>query len=115
MKILIRHLHCLLCDETDKDEVYLVKDGERIWPEKVFDRMDCGDRRAINVTLSHQGDAPLQIQLWDFDFLSPNDLLGIFSIHLTQNDVGSYSTTLAKADMNSTASYILEWEVCDAS
>lgn len=110
-QIKLLHLHCLLNDESDKDEVFLKHKGQRIWPNpKRFHQMNSGERVSLNQSLSP--DCPdLSIELWDWDLLSPNDLLGCFHIRLNPDDFGRFTASLNKKDERSTASYLLEWEI----
>ena len=65
-KIKINSVQCITPDEIDKDEMYLKKDGKKIWPEgEMYHRVDTGDREIVNLEL----DVPNgwnEIEVWDF-------------------------------------------------
>lgn len=51
------------------------------------------------------------IELWDWDFLSPNDKLGVFKM-VVEGDPGPFSTDMIQ-NLKETrkAKYTLDWEV----
>ncbi len=113
--IKLLHLHCLLNDESDQDEVFLKHKGSRIWPDHGrYHKMNSGDRVEIQTSLSHDPATDLDIELWDWDLFSKNDLIGTFHIHLNQGDYGKFNSSLRKSTMESTASYMLEWEIVES-
>ena len=109
-KIFLRSVKCTVPDESDKDEMYLKMNGEKIWPPQGrYHRLDTGDEVEIGLKL----DVPegwAAIELWDYDFISRNDLLGVFKFNV-DNTQGEYSTSMEVLEKNSPASYILEWEI----
>ncbi len=112
------HLHklnCILNDEVDKDEVYLKFNGKKIWPEKgAYTRIDNSESFDLNVKVQHhEPHTPLVIELWDFDYLSLNDHLGSFHITLGNDTSGKFTTSMTLHEKNSTASYILHWEIIE--
>lgn len=112
-KILITELQCIVNDEIDKDEVYLKYEGKKVWPKsKRYTSMDNGEKFPVEIEITHnQPDQPLVIELWDFDYLSPNDFLGYFSIRLGNDKTGRFSTSMTLQEKGSTASYVLFWEI----
>ncbi len=111
-KIKLNRVHCKLPDEIDKDEMYLKYKGEKIWPKgSIYFRVDTGDVAPVNVTLELE-EGWHEIELWDFDYLSRNDFLGIFKF-LVDDQAGVYSNTMALVEKNSTAAYVLDWEILD--
>ena len=50
----------------------------------------------------------IEMELWDYDFLSPNDFLGTFTFYL-DDPGGPFTTELSKKD-SQVASYSLEWK-----
>ncbi|MEP4533208.1 MAG: hypothetical protein ABJ004_08980 [Cyclobacteriaceae bacterium] len=109
-KIRLISVECTTPDEVDKDEMYLKKDGEKIWPEgEKYHRLDTGDKVEINLEL----DVPEgwnEVELWDFDFVSRNDLLGVFKFKV-DGKPDKYSTSMELLEEGSTASYLMFWEV----
>ena len=112
-KIRLNQVHCKLPDEIDKDEMYLKYKGKKIWPAGlIYYRVDTGDVAPINVTLEVE-EGWNEIELWDFDYLSRNDFLGVFKF-MVDDEPGVYSNTMMLVEKNSTASYVLDWEILDA-
>lgn len=112
MQIKLLSLHCTLNDEVDKDEVFLKYEGKKIWPLGPYKSINSGDKIKIEKEFTHIADHDMVIELWDFDFLSKNDLLGTFTVKLEDDDRAStYFTTMKVARDGSTASYMLEWEI----
>lgn len=110
VNIKLHSVKCTLPDEIDKDEMYLKHQGKKIWPSgMIYYRVDTGDVAPINLTLEvEQGWT--EIDLWDFDYLSLNDFLGTFKFNVDTTP-GKYSTSMELKEKNSTASYILNWEI----
>ncbi|MEM6642232.1 MAG: hypothetical protein AAF616_04560 [Bacteroidota bacterium] len=110
MKIRINAVQCTTPDEIDKDELYLKMHGQKIWPEgQIYHRVDTGDKVDVGLILEVT-EGWNEIEVWDFDFISRNDLLGAFRFNV--NTVpGQYSTSMTLLEKNSTASYYLFWEV----
>ena len=112
MRIKLLSIHCTLNDEIDKDEIFLKYKGKKIWPAGSYKSINSGDKLKINKEFIHNAKDDLVIELWDFDYLSRNDLLGTFLIKLDEEDVAStYFTTMRLSKEGSTASYMLEWAI----
>ncbi|XOV94663.1 MAG: hypothetical protein ACFHWX_08150 [Bacteroidota bacterium] len=110
--IQLNHLQCILNDEIDKDEVYLKYKGKKVWPHEIYKSVDNEEKKEIGITIEHENiDKPLIIELWDFDYLSLNDHLGDFTMKVDNKPGGPYSTSMVLYEKNSTASYILTWEI----
>lgn len=106
-------IKCTVPDEIDKDEMYLKYDGEKIWPHgSLYFRIDVDEVAEVDHTL----DVPegwVEIELWDYDFVSRNDLLGTFKFKVDDTP-GEYSTSLKRNEEEThVASYYLEWEILD--
>lgn len=110
-KILINSVKCLIPDESDKDEMYLKIDGEKVWPKDGFyHRLDSDESVDVNLEFEVE-EGWTEIELWDFDFISRNDLLGVFKFKVDQIR-DKYSTSMTLLEEGSSASYILHWEIC---
>lgn len=109
-KIQLKSVKCTVPDESDKDEMYLKMNGEKIWPlQGRYHRLDADDQVDIALEL----DVPegwTEVELWDYDFISRNDLLGVFKFMVDQTR-GEYSTSMQVLEKNSSASYILHWAI----
>lgn len=112
IKIRINSVQCTTPDEIDKDEMYLKMGGKKIWPPgELYHRVDTGDVEQVDLIM----DVPEgwnEIELWDYDFISLNDKLGVFKFKV-DNTPGKYSTSMTLLERNSTASYLLFWEIFD--
>ena len=101
-------LKCYRQGESDADEVFIKYDGGRIWPAKSkYHKVSEGE---VEVNLDIAGlkrNSNVQLELWDYDFLSPNDQLGTFNMLIDERG-GPFTT-----DLSSTGGtrYSLEWEV----
>lgn len=112
-KIKLLKLDCIVNDEIDEDEVYLKHNGKKIWPESgIYKGIDTSESFDINVEVSSENPMePIVIELWDFDFVSANDHLGNFQMTLGNDTHGKFSTSMTIIEKNSSASYILHWEI----
>lgn len=111
-RIRINSVQCTTPDEIDKDEMYLKMNGKKIWPEgEKYYRVDTGDVAQVNLDFD-VSEGWNEIELWDFDFVTLNDLLGVFKFMVDDNP-GIYSTSMKVLERNSTASYVLFWEILD--
>lgn len=108
--IRIKSVQCTTPDEIDKDELFLKMNGKKIWPEgERYHRVDTGDKEEINLDFEVK-EGWNEIEVWDYDFVSRNDLLGVFKFNVNESP-GQYSTSMKLLERNSTASYYLYWEV----
>ncbi|MFY0602106.1 MAG: hypothetical protein JXR03_20695 [Cyclobacteriaceae bacterium] len=111
-KILLKDIHCTLPDEVDMDEIYLKYKGEKVWPtSSMYFRVDTGHTAPVNLVLEVE-DGWTEIELWDFDYLSRNDFLGVFRFKVDKNP-GEYSNSMDLVELNSSASYVLDWEILE--
>ena len=108
----ILKLNCYVSDESDADEVFLKIKNKKIWPlHHHYESMKKGSLD-VNVDVKELAvNSMVEIELWDYDLLSANDLLGTFRL-LVDKTGGPYNTdlTLNKQDSNR-ARYNLEWQL----
>ena len=102
------NIHCHVPDESDLDEVYLKYNGKKIWPSKRYRQLKPGATPVETEIKDLEREGFMEIELWDYDFLSRNDLLGKFRMPLDQAG-GPFTTDLTK-EGNTSAAYTLEWE-----
>lgn len=111
--LLLSELHCYFVEESKYDDVYLKYNGKKIWPKDKRQQpimMDTTTQLAVEINEVTTGQEVV-IELWDWDFLSPNDKLGTFTL-IIEEDSGSYSTDMVQNKKETTkAKYTLEWEV----
>lgn len=111
-KIRIKSVQCTTPDEIDKDEMYLKMDGHKIWPEgERYHRVDTGDVEEVGLVLD-VSEGWNEIEVWDYDYVSLYDKLGVFKFKVDDTP-GKYSTSMTLLERNSTASYMLFWEILD--
>lgn len=112
MKIHLQGIQCMLNDESDADEAFLKFKGKRIWPDHGrYHKMNSTERCELDIMIEPDSSGDIEIELWDWDLLSSNDLIGTFHMKVNSDDYGNFSTMLQKAKIESTASYMLYWEV----
>lgn len=105
-------LYCYLVEEYKYDDIYLKYDQKKIWPvdkrqQPVY--MDSEAELGIEIGGLKEG-ARIKIEIWDWDLLSPDDLLGTFNMHLAKG--GPFTTDMTR-NLKETkkAKYTLEWYV----
>ncbi len=110
--IKLTKLHCHLNDEADSDEIYLKFNASKIWPLGFFKSVDSGDIKKLDVTLTHKDEVkPAIIEIWDYDFLSRNDLIGTFELMVGSDKKGQFQSNIHATEGHNTASYVLDWEI----
>ena len=104
-------LYCYSTDETKDDEVFLKFNGKRIWPQdKKYKVLEVGEEKVdveIEGITPHE---PFSIEVWDYDLLSPNDLLGKCTM-IIDGKGGPFETDMVPVTQKDIARYTLEWEV----
>jgi hypothetical protein len=108
----LRNLHCYFVEEWDHDDVYLKFNGQKIWPEhkrQMPIKMDTITKLDVEINHLAMGQK-VKIELWDWDLLSSDDLLGVFTINVSSG--GPYTTDMVpNPDETNKAKYTLEWEI----
>ncbi|MGF1635550.1 MAG: hypothetical protein ACFCUU_00650 [Cyclobacteriaceae bacterium] len=110
--IVLLNLYCYAVEESGFDDVFLKFNKKKIWP---VDKCQIPVRESTITPLdveivSIEPGENIEVEVWDFDYLSPNDLLGTF--HIKADAGGPYSTDMIQNTAETTkAKYTLEWEV----
>ena len=111
--LLLTRLHCYFVEETEYDDVFLIHNGEKIWPkDKKQQPIMMDTSTEINVEIKDIArNQEVVIELWDWDFLTPNDKLGTFTITV-EGESGQFSTDMVQNPKETkNAKYTLDWEV----
>lgn len=97
-------------DETDKDEIYLKVGEKKIWPVKPkFYAIDVDEQVSINLGFKIPEGRTVSIDLWEYDYLDANELLGSFEFKVQES--GSFSEMMSNLKGEGEASYVLNYEV----
>jgi hypothetical protein len=113
LTVLLLRLHCYFVEEAGYDDVFLKFKGKKIWPkDKKQQAVMMDTTTELNVELHgierHQ---PIEVELWDWDLLSPNDKLGVFKM-IIDGSPGPFSTDMVQNLIETKkAKYTLDWEV----
>ena len=107
----ITKLHCYRQDEKDGDEIFIRHNKKKIWPEdSKYQRMEEG-KYDLNIVLPNiEVDNKVELELWDYDFLTPNDLLGTFLFHMDKWG-GPYKTDIKTDAQGVLGKYMIEWSI----
>ena len=111
--LILSRLHCYFVEEHEYDDVYLKYDGKKIWPsDKKQQSIMMDTTTELNVEIPDLSrNQEIIIELWDWDFLSPNDKLGTFTL-LIEGDPGPFSTDMVQnIKETKKAKYTIDWEV----
>ncbi len=113
-KLLLRilNIYCYITDETGFDDLYLVINKKKVWPaRKRFFPIRPG-RTTVNTELkAFDPDTAVEIEVWDFDYISRNDLLGKVPVFLDEPG-GPYTTDMIQNKYETEkAKYSIEWEI----
>lgn len=98
--------------EMDGDEIFIKYKGEKVAPHNArFIRMN-REPAILDVEIPVASDDHwVELELWDYDHLSPNDSLGKFRL-LVDEVADGFSAELAP-DKDAVARYVLNWSVVE--
>jgi hypothetical protein len=101
-----------MTDESGSDEIFLMVNNRKIWPvDHKFSTIRPGSTEISTVLKGFEAGTSLEIEIWDFDFLSSNDLIGKFPIHLDEPG-GPFKTDMVQnTEKTKNARYCIEWEL----
>jgi hypothetical protein len=110
--LILKRLYCYFVEERGHDDVYLMYNGRKLWPEDKRQQPIAMDTvTELNVGVNGLLDQQIvHIELWDWDFFSSDDLLGVFAMQISPG--GPYTTDMEiNKKETDKAKYTLEWEV----
>lgn len=110
-KIKIHTIICNVPDEEDKDEIFLMINGTKVWPTKSkFKKIGVDESLEVELSNSFQGEW-MELELWEYDYTSRNDHLGTFHLELSGTP-GHYGAILTLNEkVTDHADYMLNWEI----
>lgn len=109
--IFINSIICEQPQETDKDEIYLVFKGKKVWPrDQKFFKIDVDDTLEVGMKMKINGKGWLKLELWEYDLTSKDDHLGTFHLKI-DDSTGEFSEMLTNTDPKSPVSYFLNWKI----
>ncbi len=112
LKVRLINLNCYATEEPGYDDVYLMLNGKKIWPQKKRQRPVRIGSTELNIDIEDiDPGTKLDIEIWDYDVISANDLMGHVFIFVDQPG-GPYSTDMIPDPVEAkVAKYTLEWEI----
>jgi hypothetical protein len=97
--------------ETDGDEIFLKYKGEKIAPESGRFIKMTREPALLEVEIPVEVNNWVELELWDYDHLSPNDRLGKFRFLV--DEVSDGFTTELAPEKDAVARYVLSWSVAE--
>lgn len=98
--------------EVDGDEIFIKFQGEKVAPrEQKFVKMS-KEPVALDVEVPVGDDHWVELELWDYDHFSPNDMLGKFRL-LADEVSDGFSAELLTDKGAEQARYVLNWSVIE--
>ena len=112
LKLRLLNLNCYATEEPGFDDVYLVIGKAKIWPEHKRQLPVRIGITPLNVEIQDiEPDSSLDIEIWDYDVISNNDLMGHVPIFIDKPG-GPYSTDMIPDPVEAKkAKYTIEWEI----
>ncbi len=112
LKVRLINLNCYATEESGYDDVYLMMNGRKIWPEHKRQLPVRIGTTELNIDINDlEPDSKLDIEIWDYDVISANDLMGHVPIYVDKPG-GPYSTDMIPDPVEAKiAKYTIEWEI----
>jgi len=112
LKIRLLRITCFTTGESGDDEVFLMNDGNRIWPQNSRYRSMKSGKEEIGVEILDLDQGTMvEIEIWDYDLLSSNDKIGLFKLFADKQGGPFIAEMIKNTDESSVARYNLEWEI----
>jgi len=108
----ISSIYCYVTDESGSDDIFLMIDDEKIWPRDHKYHPVSPGRTPVSIELKgYYPGTRIEIEIWDYDFISTNDLLGTVRL-LVDEPGGPYLTDMTQnREETDKAKYSIEWEL----
>ncbi|MEQ9023410.1 MAG: hypothetical protein RLN82_11765 [Pseudomonadales bacterium] len=113
--LILSSIVCEIPEESDKDEIYLMLQGKKIWPQnKKYLKIDVDEMLPVGLKFNIKGPGIMKLELWEYDVTSKNDHLGTFHLDFKNLDSGNFTELLIRNEAGAEkASYYLNWEMRD--
>jgi len=110
--IKILQLNCFVTDEIGFDELYIVVNKQKIWPQnQLFKSINPGSTTIDVKIFDLLPNTKIDLEVWDYDYLSSNDLLGTVPLYIDEPG-GPYTTDMIPNDEETEkAKYTFVWEI----
>ena len=110
--IKILQLNCFITDEIGFDELYLAVKDEKIWPvNNTYKSVNPGSTEIDVKIYDLLPNTQLDLEVWDYDYLSSNDLLGVLPLFIDEPG-GPYTTDMIpNKEETDKAKYSIIWEI----
>ncbi len=105
-------LNCIITDESGFDDVFLKVSGKKVWPKKKKQKSVRPGITSLDIEL--HGIEPgthMEVEIWDYDFISPNDLLGTVKVYIDEPGGPFVTDMIPNEKETKRARYSLEWEI----
>ena len=106
-KFKLLKLHCHLSDESDGDEIFILMNGQKVWPVNEKYQTVKAQETILDLGFEVNKGDEIDFELWDYDLLSKNDLLGRLKIIASAH--GKYVNDFIKTG-DDHSRYSLEYE-----
>jgi hypothetical protein len=112
LKLRLINLNCYATEESGYDDVFLMLNGEQIWPVRKRQQSVPIGSTPLNVEIADlDPETTLDIEIWDYDMFSDNDKMGVVRVYIDKPG-GPYTTDMnPDAEEARVAKYNIEWEI----
>ena len=112
LQVKILFLNCFITDELGFDDIFLVIDNEKIWPIDKRQQSVKPGRTALDIEIKEiRFGSQLNIEIWDYDMISSDDKLGVFSIFVDEPGGPFVTDMVVNSNETDKAKYSIEWEI----
>jgi hypothetical protein len=105
-------LNCIITDEKGFDDVFLKVDGKKVWPKKKKQKSVPPGITFLDVELHGiEPDSNIEVEIWDYDFISANDLLGSMKLFIDEPGGPFNTDMIPNVKETKRARYSIDWEI----